>query len=155
VSVDLDHDPLPAPQEVDLVAVEDGVRLRRWQPGAADQRQQATLAARPGAGRIALLEQAAEPPCAATARVTVDQRVELVEGRPVAALGLGEEVLEVVPIERCGQVEHGPGRGGGRDPVEDLAFVGFERADSVDRDSPTRPGIPTHHRDMYRGWLGR
>ncbi len=42
-AIDLDHEPLGAPQEVDLEALDAGVDLRHGQPGAPEQAQEQLL----------------------------------------------------------------------------------------------------------------
>jgi hypothetical protein len=134
VTVEFDDQAMLRPEQVDLVAVNHGVRPRRRQLGLANQGQEGALRHRAGEGGSGRHERR-QGRRARASWITGNKRSELAPGGELLGVGLGDELLEVGCGQRCGEVDDGAGGGGCRDAVDGGELVAIERGDPVEGDS--------------------
>jgi hypothetical protein len=92
VPVELDYEPPVGPDDVDLVALDDDVRLRAWQPGFVAEVEEPPLELRAGDRRRAAVvtEHCPKPSEAAMPLAAADQPLDGPQVEQPAALGLVE-----------------------------------------------------------------
>ena len=155
-AVELDHEALRSPDEVDLVARHDDVDLGLREACLAAEVEEVPLEVRARAGRLVerLTEDGAERLDAPPAMVSHARGLDLSEIEQVSPLGLLDRPLELPVPGGLGEVEERPGDGGEGDVVEDGDIVGLKMPDPMEPDAV--PWMPAsigdgHVDDRARG----
>lgn len=157
-AIDLDHDPLAGPEEVDLHGANASIGQGLRQPGRADQAEEPPLRLGAGERRLCLeIQQSSEPTRTSTTPINSKLFAQFRGTHPTTDERLRDRTLELLRGDHRCQVEECAGRGGERNPSEVPNFSRPQDSDGMDPDARPLAVIATRLGDpnVRRGRIGK